>query len=389
MDIMRIIVMNKLYAALLIFFSYFLLLTLLPKNVDSASKQTKAATKVSESSSKSEIAILAGGCFWCMEHPYEDLPGISEVISGYTGGKKNNPTYREVASGATTHVEAVEIHFDPSKISFNDILEIFWRNIDPTDAGGQFVDRGNQYTTGIFYTSNQQKQTAKESKKRMEASQRFDKKIITKLIQAGPFFRAEEYHQDFFKKNYIHYKVYRSGSGRDEFISRVWGDDREYKISKTGFNGESLPQFTLVGNKTMSTKHLTELQYKVTQRNGTEPPFKNEYWDNKRTGIYVDIVSGEPLFSSKDKFKSGTGWPSFTRTLVQENVVQERDTTLGMVRIELRSKSAGSHLGHLFHDGPKPTGLRYCINSASLKFIPVENLAKEGYDDFTTLFSKR
>ena len=130
------------------------------------------------------------------------------------------------------------------------------------------------------------------------------------------------------------------------------------------------------------------MQYKVTQKNGTEPPFKNEYWDNKQPGIYVDIISGEPLFSSKDKFKSGTGWPSFTRPLVQENVVQKRDTTYNMIRIELRSKSADSHLGHLFHDGPKPSGLRYCINSASMMFIPVENLKKEGYEDFLTLFSK-
>ena len=133
---------------------------------------------------------------------------------------------------------------------------------------------------------------------------------------------------------------------------------------------------------------MTNIQYKVTQKNGTEPPFKNEYWDNKQPGIYVDIISGEPLFSSKDKFKSGTGWPSFTRPLVQENVIQKRDTTYNMIRTELRSKSADSHLGHLFHDGPKPSGLRYCINSASMMFIPVENLKKEGYEDFLTLFSK-
>ena len=378
--------MNKIYAAFLIFLSYFIVTTFIPKNADSASKQSTA--KVSEKSGIIETALFAGGCFWCMEHPYENQPGISKALSGYTGGEKQNPTYNQVASGSTQHVEAVEIHFDPEVISYNDLLQIFWRNVDPTDAGGQFVDRGKQYTTGIFYKNNQQKKSAEQSKKRLEGKNLFNKKIITKIVPAGKFYPAEEYHQDFFKKNYIRYRVYRAGSGRDEFIKRIWGEDREYKISKTRFNGGTVPKIIYIGNKTKTKSQLTNMQYKVTQKNGTEPPFKNEYWENKQPGIYVDIISGEPLFSSKDKFKSGTGWPSFTRPLVQENVIQKRDTTYNMIRIELRSKSADSHLGHLFRDGPKPSGLRYCINSASMMFIPVENLKKEGYEDFLTLFSK-
>jgi peptide methionine sulfoxide reductase msrA/msrB len=378
--------MNKIYASFLIFLSYFIVTTFIPKNADSASKQSTA--KVSEKSGIIETALFAGGCFWCMEHPYENQPGISKALSGYTGGEKQNPTYNQVASGSTQHVEAVEIHFDPEVISYNDLLQIFWRNVDPTDAGGQFVDRGKQYTTGIFYKNNQQKKSAEQSKKRLEGKNLFNKKIITKIVPAGKFYPAEEYHQDFFKKNYIRYRVYRAGSGRDEFIKRIWGEDREYKISKTRFNGGTVPKIIYIGNKTKTKSQLTNMQYKVTQKNGTEPPFKNEYWENKQPGIYVDIISGEPLFSSKDKFKSGTGWPSFTRPLVQENIIQKRDTTNNMIRIELRSKSADSHLGHLFRDGPKPSGLRYCINSASMMFIPVENLKKEGYEDFLTLFSK-
>jgi peptide methionine sulfoxide reductase msrA/msrB len=378
--------MDKIYTAFLIFLSCLIVTTFIPKNAGSASQQSTA--KVSEKSEKIKTALFAGGCFWCMEHPYENQPGISKVLSGYTGGEKKNPTYNQVSSGSTQHVEAVEIHFDPEIISYNDLLQIFWRNIDPTDAGGQFVDRGKQYTTGIFYKNNQQKRAAEQSKKRLEDKNLFNKKIITKIIPAGRFYPAEEYHQDFFKKNYIRYRVYRAGSGRDEFIKRIWGEDREYKISKTMFNRGTVPKLIYIANKTKPKNHLTKMQYKVTQKNGTEPPFKNEYWDNKQPGIYVDIVSGEPLFSSKDKFKSGTGWPSFTRPLVQENIVQKRDTTNNMIRIELRSKSADSHLGHLFHDGPKPAGLRYCINSASIMFIPVENLKNEGYEDFLTLFNK-
>lgn len=333
---------------------------------------------------KPDTAIFAGGCFWCMVHPFDKIDGVKEVISGYTGGHKKNPTYEEVSSGTTGHVEAIEVIYDPSRVSYRKLLDVFWRQIDPTDAGGQFVDRGSQYRTVIFYHSEEQKRLAEESRRELEKSGRFGKPIVTEILPASVFYRAEEYHQDYYKKNPLRYKFYRFNSGRDQFLKKVWGADNT-AAAVTTVTPPHERNFVKPSKEELK-KTLTPMQYYVTQESGTEPAFKNEYAENKREGIYVDVVSGEPLFSSTDKYDSGTGWPSFTKPLEPGDIVEKDDWTFFTHRKEVRSKLADSHLGHVFNDGPPPTHQRFCMNSAALRFIPKEDLAKEGYGEYLKLF---
>lgn len=313
-----------------------------------------------------ELATFAGGCFWCMVEPFDERPGIENIVSGYTGGHVENPTYEQVSSDTTGHVEAVQITFNPDIIPYEELVKTFWQQIDPTDAGGQFNDRGESYQTAIFYHNDNQKQVAEQAKKNLEESGKFSKLIVTPILPAKTFYNAEDEHQDYYKKQSFHYRLYKKGSGREDFIKENW---------------KQLP------DKSELKANLTPIQYSVTQENGTEQPFANEYWDNEKEGIYVDLISGDVLFSSQEKFDANCGWPSFTKPVDTNQVAEKTDTSHGMIRTEIRSKNADSHLGHVFEDGPQDKGgLRYCMNSAAMKFIPKEEMKKKGYENYLNLF---
>ncbi len=309
--------------------------------------------------SQYDKAIFAGGCFWCMVAPFDTYPGVIKVESGYTGGVVPNPTYEQVCTGLTGHTEAVRITYDPNKLSYEDLVNIYWQVTDPTDAMGQFQDRGSQYQPVIYYNSPEQKEIAEQSRKSLEDSNKFSDPIVTRIEPAKPFYLAEDYHQDYLKKNpsgYCHIDV----------------TDAEKPLIDAS-NYEKSSQEVL-------KKSLTEESYRVTQEAATEAPFTNAYDQTFEEGIYVDITTGEPLFFAKDKFASGCGWPSFSRPISKELIHYYKDLSHGMERIEVRSRSGDAHLGHVFTDGPRELGgLRYCINSASLCFVAKDEMEEEGY----------
>lgn len=305
-----------------------------------------------------KFATFAGGCFWCMVKPFDQYEGVESVISGYTGGYTEDPTYEEVCTDLTGHIEAIQIIYDDEIISYKELLDIYWSVIDPTQIGGQFGDLGHHYKTVIFYHDNKQKEEAEESKIELGNSGLYNKPIVTEIRKAETFYLAEEYHQYYYKKNPQHYNRYFQGSGRAKHIKKMW-----------------------------AKKNLTPLQYEVTQNSMTEQPFKNEYFNHFEEGIYVDIVSGDVLFTSKDKFDSGCGWPSFAKAADKGKVAYYEDLSHNMHRIEVKGKESGAHIGHIFQDGPRELGgLRFCANSAALKFIPRDKMKELGYEKYLLYF---
>lgn len=344
------------------------------------------STTTSNVSSSTKIAMFGGGCFWCVESDLEKVDGVIRATSGYAGGKGENPTYENYSAGGFR--EVVQVVYDPSRLSFANLVENVIKHGDPTDPDGSFYDRGQQYAPAIYYTSDEEKKAAEIVVRKINDTKVYEKPLTIVIIPDAPFFAAEEYHQDYYKKNPLRYGYYRGGSGRDAFIKKYWGDNA----------GQFTASDTITIN-TMNTTHVWEsykkpsdaeikqkisaMQYQVTQKEGTERPFNNEYDTNKAEGIYVDILSGEPLYVSKDKFDSGTGWPSFVKPVTSDAVVLKEDRGIFGSRTEVRSRYSDSHLGHVFDDGPIDRGgKRYCMNSAALRFIPKDQMEKEGYGEY-------
>lgn len=338
------------------------------------------------------VITLAGGCFWCTEAYLQETAGVVDAVSGYAGGSKDTASYQQVSKGTTGHREAVQVTYDPARISFDGILDVYWSHIDPTDSGGQFADRGFQYTTAIFYHTEEQKSVAERSRAALEASGLFDEPVVTQILPYVNFFKAEEYHQDFYKKSSAHYERYKKASGRSGFIDENWAKEaallflEQEQTENVGMSSSRYIEHEWTDAEIEAgLSALPPDVYHIVAEEGTEQAYNNAYWDHKEEGIYVDVVTGRPLFSSTHKYDSKTGWPSFYRPIDEGSLILEDDYTLAIPRIEVRSESG--HLGHLFSDGPQEHGgKRYCINSLALNFVSRSEMETRGYGDYLYLF---
>lgn len=315
---------------------------------------------------------LAGGCFWGTEHFLKQIDGVLNTQVGYANGNGTDPTYEQVCTDRTGFAEAVRIEYNPDVLPLSMLLQLYFKTIDPTSLNRQGGDVGSQYRTGIYYTDKRDLPLIQAEMQKL--AQVHSRRIMIEVLPLKNFYDAEDYHQDYLDKNpagYCHIPQALFDMARQ--ANKSSEEEKEYRKPS---------------DEQLRAK-LTPLQYDVTQHAATERPYDNEYNNEFREGIYVDITTGEPLFLSTDKFDSGCGWPAFSKPIDNHLLQEVQDNSHGMKRIEVRSSKGNAHLGHVFEDGPKEKGgLRYCINSASLRFVPKETMEKEGYGKYMKLLQR-
>lgn len=328
--------------------------------------RTVAADAFPRADVQFEQATFGGGCFWCTEAVYRELQGVSKVVSGYSGGKLKNPTYQDIGTGQTGHAEVIQIDFDPAQISFAELLEVFWKTHDPTTLNRQGADVGTQYRSVVFFHNDKQHEQAEQYKQKLNTAKAFFNPVVTEITEFSKFYPAEDYHQNYFALNGNQGYCRAVIAPKVEKFRKVFADKlKGAKQASSEKQGADKTDWLQVDWKAQ----LTPEQYQVTRQAGTETPFKNKYWSNKRVGIYQCVCCGLPLFNSETKYKSGSGWPSFYQPIDDKHLDQAKDYKLGIARDDICCSRCQAHLGHVFTDGPEPTGLRYCMNSTALKFI--------------------